>query len=246
MADIDTTQVTTVTQYTRLIRLSYLQTLAVMDDGALLSQLAGESPGASRNFTASDPGSPGFLGIGSEGPSTMSSTFTDSGWSISRTWVETWWDKIRWAIGIREIGIYSFQYVEASEIVSIPFRSPKPISKVSIKVDELIPATYPQSQRWIQYFISGDNGNNWHRINPMDSPSTYQEQSGVPIPRTIMFNPDFEIEDDEVNRYIKLNTPVTEIRFKAVLIRPTGEKFDKTSPILKGYRIFLYPKEGLQ
>jgi hypothetical protein len=246
MADIDTTQITTVTEFTRLVRLSYLQTVAALDDSALVSRLAGESQGSSKNFTASDPGSPGFLGIGAEGPSTVSSTFSDSGWAISRTWLETWWDKIRWAIGVREIGIYSFEYEESSEIVSIPFRSPKPISKVSLRVDELVPSSYPTNIRWIQYFVSPDNGNTWHRINPLDTPSSFNESSGIPIPRIINFNPDFSTEDDDQNKYIKTNTPVIDIRFKAVLIRPSGEDFLNTSPILKGYRLLIYPKEGLQ
>lgn len=245
MAEIKTKQTTTVTEVTRLIRLSYLQSVAALDDNALLGKLAGESSGTNSGFSASDPGSPGFLGIGAEGASSVSSTFADSGWAISRTWLETWWDKIRWAIGIREVGIYAFEYEESSEIISIPYRSPSEISKVTLKVDELIPSTYPNNTTWIQYFISPDNGLNWYRINPLDKPSTFADNAGQPIPRIINFNPDFIVEDNESNKYIKTNIPVTEIRFRAILLRPSGESFMKTSPILKGYRIMIYPKGGL-
>lgn len=246
MPNVETTQITSVTEVTRLVRLSYLQSVAALDDSVLLGRLAGETQGGNQSFSATDPGSPGFLGIGAEGASSISSTFSDSGWAISRTWLETWWDKIRWAIGIREIGIYAFEYDESSEIISVPYRSPTEIQKVTLKVDELIPRGYPNTTQWIQYFITPNNGENWYRINPLDLPSTFSPDQGRPVPRILHFNPDFSIEDDEDNKYIKVGKPVTDVRFKAVLLRPSGDQFTRTSPILKGYRLLIYPKGGLQ
>ena len=245
MPDFDFEEQVTITEMTKLVRLSYLQTIAVLDDSIGVSRLAGESQGSQNSSFASDPGSPGFLGIGAEGPTSTSSTFTDSGWAISRTWLETWWDKLRWAIGIRDISIFRNTYAESSEFVSVPFSSPLQIEKISLKVDENIPHSYPASQRWIQYFISVDNGGNWYRINPLDHPTLFSEGFGRPTPRIINFNPDFAAEDDDQNKYIRLSDPPFSVRFRAVLTRPSSQEFNGTTPILKSYKLYIYPRNGL-
>lgn len=242
MATINFNQVTNITEVTRIVRLSYLQTVAVLTDTADLSELAGEGGALPANtFTASDPGSPGFLGIGSEGPSSQTQTFTDSGWSISRTWQETYWDKIRWAIGIKEVGIYSFSYEAAGEFVSVPFKAPTDIEKVTLEVEELIPTSYPNTQPWIQYYITGNDGQTWTRISPIDTPTVFTD-GGRSVPRIINFNPDFESEDDDQNRFVKTQNPVRQIRFRAILLRPNTQEFAETTPILKQYRLQIVPK----
>jgi len=246
MASVTTNQQTYVTEVTRLVRLSYLQTVAVTDDSTALGKLAGTTEGRSTSSFASDPGSPGFLGIGSEGPSSSSTSFTDSGWSISRTWLETMWDRVRWAIGIKEIGIFSYSYAETSEFVSVPFLVPTTVAKVALKVDELVPTAFPNTQRWIQYFVSGDDGQNWYQINPLDQPSLFNGNDFRPVPRIINFNPDFAKEDDDENKFVRTTNPVKSVRFKAVFLRPGGNSNNLLSPILKSYRMLIYPSGGLQ
>jgi len=238
-------QSVTISEMTRLVRLSYLQTIAVLDDSVGLGRIAGETQGSQASSSASDPGSPGFLGIGAEGPSSSSSVFSDSGWAISRTWLETWWDRIRWAIGIREIGIYHYRYAQSSELVSVPFTSPLPIEKVTLRVNENIPPSYSAEQRWIQYYISVDNGGTWLRINPLDHPSLFTEGFGRPTPRIINFNADFAAEDDDENKYIRTAEPPYSVRLRSIFLRPVGEQFEGTTPILKSYKMLVYPKGGL-
>lgn len=245
MGNINNEQTTTVVEATKLVRLSYLQTVAATDDAAALSRIAGETDSDRSNFSSSDPGSPGFLGIGGEGASSVTQSFTDTGWSISRTWLETWWDKVRWAIGLREIGIYSYDYTESAEIVSIPFQSPRPVAKVSLIVDEQIPSSFPQSQRWIHYFVSGDNAKTWNRINPREHPTLFAGEGGQPIPRIINYNADFASEDSNEEKFITTEDEVTDIRFRAVILRPGGEQFKGITPALKSYKMMIYPKEGL-
>jgi hypothetical protein len=245
MPSFDYSQTVTITELTRVVRLSYLQTIRVLDNSASLNRLAGETSGSQSNSFASNPGSPGFLGIGSEGASSVSTVFSDTGWAISRTWLETWWDKIRWSIGIREIGIFNYRYAETSELVSVPFSSPMPIEKVTLRVDENIPPSYPASQRWIQYFVTPDNGKSWHRINPLDHPTLFGGGDGKPMPRIITFNPDFSEEDSNDKKFVRTTSPVTQVRFRAVFLRPPGESFEGTTPILKAYRMLIYPKGGL-
>lgn len=238
MPQINTNQTTTVVEATKLVRLSYLQTIAALDNQSTLNSIAGATQGSNQSFNSTDPGSPGFLGIGGEGASNVSSSFNDTGWSISRTWLETWWDKIRWAIGLKEIGIYSFSYAESSEIVSVPFKSPNNIKKVSLKVDEQIPNNYPSNSRWIHYFITIDNGNSWHAINPLDKPTAYSDGLGNVVPRILTFTD--TVNDNNNSKYINTNKPVKEIRFRAVLLKPIGEEFKNTTPILKSYRLMIY------
>lgn len=245
--NVNTQQQTFVTEVTRLVRLSYLQTVAVSDDSTAIGKLAGTTEGRNTSNFASDPGSPGFLGIGSEGPSSSSTTFSDSGWSISRTWLETMWDRIRWAIGVKEIGIYAYRYAETSEFVSVPYLVPTSVEKVSIRVDELVPTSFPNSQRWIQYFVSGDNGQNWYQINPLDRPSLFSGSEFRPVPRIINFlDPSLIREDDDENKYIGVTNPVKSVRLKVVFIRPGGTTNELLSPILKSYRLLIYPTGGLQ
>lgn len=234
-------QTTTSTEVSRLVRLSYLQTIAALDNSNILGNLAGVSEGRSNNFSSSDPGSPGFLGIGAEGASSVSSSFTDSGWAISRTWLETYWDKIRWAIGIKELGLFSYKYSEVGEIVSAEFRFPAIVKKVSLKVDEIIPNKYPGNQKWIQYFVSHNNGLNWYRINPIDSSSNLSGQSF--IPRILNFNSQSIENDTDNDKFITTDKPVNSLRFKAILLRPPGEEFERTSPILKSYRMITYVED---
>lgn len=239
----DLHQETTITEITRLVRLSYLQTISALDDPNVLSNLAGTSAPRNSSFSASDPGSPGFLGIGGDAASSLSSSFSDSGWAISRTWLETYWDKIRWAIGIKDIGLFTYEYASIGEIVSAEFKYPAEIEKVTLKVDEFIPLKYPNTQKWIHYFVTADNGANWYRINPLDTTSTYSGNGFVP--RILNFNSEFISENDDSNRYIRTESPVKSLRFKAVLLRPTGDEFKESSPILKGYRLLSYIKNGL-
>lgn len=245
MPDVNTVQSTTVVEATRIVRLSYLQTIAALDNQTLLGQVAGETQGKSNNFQSSDPGSPGFFGLMGEGASSVSSQFTDTGWSISRTWLETYWDKIRWAIGLRSIGIYAYNYAESSEGVSVTYKSPKEIQKISLSVDEQIPSNYPLTQRWIQYFISVDNGGTWHRINPLDHPTLYSGENGRPVPRILNFNSDGLNSSSDENKFVRTASPATEFRVRWVLLRPIGSEFNQTSPILKSYRTKIYPREGL-
>lgn len=240
-------QTTTVIETTRLVRLSYLQTIAALDDQSQLSQLAGETQGNQSSAASSNPGSPGFLGtgIGGEDARSQSSSFTDSGWSISRTWLETWWDKVRWGIGIKEIGIFSYEYTESAEIVSVPYSSPKGISSISLRVDEQIPESFPSNIAWTQYFISIDNGNQWMRLNPLDKPTRFLSGSGRPIPRTIRFSSIPDSENTTDNLYIQVDRLPTQVRFRAVLIRPGGDDNITKTPILKSYRLLIYPEEGL-
>jgi len=172
--------------------------------------------------------------------------------TITRQWRETKYDKTRFAIGVRDIGLYSYEFAENSEMISQPYNSPKPVSKVSVSVDESIPKAFysdaPGSENnWIKYYISIDDGTSWCRISPTNHNRTPDQNSIYDIPQIININSDISSEERENPlAYVDSTVPVYRVRFKAVLSRPK-DLTDSTSftPILSKYALKLYPFGGL-
>ena len=172
--------------------------------------------------------------------------------TVTRQWRETKLDKSRFAIGIRDIGMYSYEFAETSEVVSQPYHSPKPIAKVSVSVDEFVPKQFylnaPGTENhWIKYYISVDDGTSWARISPTNHNRTVDETSPYDVPQIININSDISLEARENPRaYIDTPAPVYQVRFKAVLIRPE-DLADSASytPTLSKYALKLYPFGGL-
>lgn len=231
---------------TREVRLSYLQSLQASQDIRDLQALAGVTPPSQASSTSSSGGSSGFLGIGAEGASTTTVSSDDTGWIISRTWRETVYDKARYAIGIRDIAMFKYQYAPSSEIVSRPFVSPKEIMKVQLRVDEFIPSVLPDTRRWIQYYITIDDGDTWIQMNPLDQPTLFDANGNV-VPQTLTFNLDDAGPQGENAQPVLTEQSVKRIRFRAVFnTDSTLVDGDKYTPILKSYRLLILPRGGLR
>jgi len=240
----------------KIVKLTYLQTIQALTDQNKLEDIAGTTDPKSQGFSTSSTSSvkrsiasrvlDPFSIWGGKGSRTTSVSFSssDSGWSVTRTWLETAWDKIRYAIGVRDIQVFNFRFSPASEIVSKKFSAPKEIIKVQLQVDEQVPAIYHLNQRWIEYYITVDNGENWLRINPLDHPTLYLD--GEIVPRTINFNIDIGGPSGDSVKNITTDAPVSGVRFRAVLRTDTSlEDGDRYTPTLKKYRLKLYPHGGL-
>lgn len=190
----------------------------------------------------------GIVGLG--GINVKSNT-VKSNEVITKEWKETKYDKARFAIGIRDIGLYSYKFAESSEIVSLPYNSPKPISKLVVRVDEFIPKIFyadsPGTENdWIKYYISVDDAVTWHRISPLNHNSIAVE-GGYTVPQVININSDISAEE-RLNplAYIDTPQPVYAVRFKAVLSRPANiADSDAYTPILNEYALQIYPFGGL-
>lgn len=233
----------------RLVKLSYLQTVAIVEEQKSTQDFVGQAQpfrSTSQNFSA-----PSFLfgfsaGMMGDGGGSRSIDFQDTGWTISKTWLETYWDKIRYAIGIRDVGIFQYEYAQASSIVSQPWVSPKAIDKVTLIVSETIPNEFPIGPRYIEYYISPAPGNNWIRINPLDHPTLYEDDGNV-APRIVNFNSEKPANATNDNKYIQTEDPVKAVKLKVILKRPTGfEGSTAMTPVLKSYRLLIYPKAGLR
>lgn len=184
----------------------------------------------------------------------VQSTTTKSDERIVKQWTETKYDKARFSIGIRDIGIYSYEFSEISEVVSQPFTSPKPVSKLSLTVDEYIPKVFYTTagnegteNDWIKYYVSVDDATSWVRISPTNHTATLSDDGINNIPEVINVNSDISSEErDNPLSYIDTPEPVYKVRVKAVLSRPSNiTDSESYTPVLSNYALKIYPQGGL-
>ena len=167
----------------KIVKLTYIQTLA-MDGGlASVGDIAGETQASStEDITASEnkskldkfigsvknivPISVGdlFPGSGKLFQDIATSLFgkkttvtkkidvSESGWTVSKVWNQPQFDIIRYAIGIKDLTVAQFSYEQTSEIISIPWRSPKEVTKVYLSVDQFVPTIFPPGN-YIEYYV---------------------------------------------------------------------------------------------
>jgi hypothetical protein len=257
----------------KIVKLSYLQTLAVTGGITNANELAGETEarnetiknGKSSNklpFFADDPltrlakkfdplGGAVLNGLfGKKVSREVTQTVKDSGWKVVKTWLQPEFDKIRYAIGIRELSFAQFRYEKVSEVVSKPWSSPKDISKVTLIVDEFIPPQFEPGPAYIEYYIKPEIENqDWIRINPIGARTIYNDKGNI-VPRIINFNTEKPVNSRIEDAYINTKEQIKSIRFRAVLMRPdtvteSDTSADSYTPILKSYRLALFPRGGL-
>lgn len=173
-------------------------------------------------------------------------TTKESGWSIVKTWAQPQFDIIRYAIGIKDIGVTQFLYSPVSEMISKAWTSPKEVVKVRLLVDQFIPPEYPEGT-YLEYYIKPDDDTDkWIRINPIELPTTYSEADATkPIPRIISFNGERPISSSSEESYLLTTKPVTSIRLKVIIKRPESSDPSST-PILRSYRILMTPRGGIR
>lgn len=245
MGDQRTVTDTKIQVFSRKVSLTYLQTQQVAGGGRNLGQLAGSGGGVGElSSGSSDSGDPGFMGIGGEAASSTSTRSSDTGWIISRTWLETHFNMAAYRVGLRDVGAYSYEFNEVSEFVSVAYRSPKPISKVMLTVAERIPSTFPVGH-WIEYYITSDDGKTWHRINPTDHPPIVGKDGQV-VPTILTFNPEAGGAAPKTTKFVETADPVYAVRLRVVFRRPPDlVDSERHTPLLKRYRLKLYPQGGL-
>lgn len=167
----------------------------------------------------------------------------ESGWTIVKSWAQPEFDVIRYAIAIKDLSVGQFLYEPVSEIVSIPWTSPKEIVKVYMIADQFIPSEFPPGE-YIEYYIKPDIQDfKWIRINPMELPSQYTVE-GNPVPRIISFNSERPISARLEESYITTTKPVKAIRVRIILKKPSSVG-DSYTPVLRSYRLIMTPQGGL-
>jgi len=128
-------------------------------------------------------------------------------------------ERLRYAIGLRDIDIRCFAYENEGEIVSVPFESLREIKKVLLETNQN-PTTQSELAN-IEYFVSPDDGASWHQLQPKE----FDGPSGVDSVREIL---DFNTGDED---QIVTPVPVKAIRLKASFKRD-DEQFEEGSSTL--------------
>lgn len=141
----------------------------------------------------------------------------------------------RLCIGIRDIATYGYTFSNQCELMSKQYVSDKPISSISLLVNEFIPEEFlndlSKRNDWIKYYVSIDDIN-WIRISPM---SHMPLGSGTFPPKLITIN---GTDQDKINVLnITSDKDVNTIRFKAVMTRPSEEEYKMYTPVLYDYAV---------
>lgn len=152
-------------------------------------------------------------------------------------------DGWRYAIGLRDINIMSYEYHEKSEMVSVPYQHDREIEGVMLYANEQVPDAFQrnesQANDWIRYYISVDDIE-WHPISPMHhEPMSYDQ----PFPPKIVDINVPHYGDAPIGMHKTVLTterPVHQVRLKMVLSRPSAEAVDGSqhmTPILEDYAL---------
>lgn len=243
----------TQTTITKVVKLSYIQTLAVSQQLTSAEQLT-ETEGFNTGFKkVSSKTSGGSLtdillggavfGLGKKKKSKTKVKLESTGAKVKDQFLQPYFDRIRYAIGIRELSVSRYKFAPISEFKSVPFISPKEIVKVTAIVDEYIPPQFDINKVWIKYYIKPEGQNDWIRINPSNAATRFEEDGSNIIPKIINFNLPKPTTSQLEDKFNFTEDPVKKIRFRAVLSRPEGGNNDSITPMLKSYRLEMVPRD---
>lgn len=234
---------------TKILKLSYLQTLAV--HRGLIDTSTSETESSSGILSSSQSkkidwistilagGLGGLFGFGTK--KSVESSFKSTGFKLKDQWLQPYFDHVRYTIGIKELTIAKYRFAESSEIISVPFGSPKEIVKASVTVDDYIPSEFDQGTPWIKYYVKPEGDTQWIEITPINKPTRFDE-TGEIIPKILNFNlPKPSVVGTE-DKYNYTESPIFQMRFKALITRPVGGDNDSITPLLKSYRIMMIPR----
>lgn len=147
----------------------------------------------------------------------------------------------RYAIGIRDINIMSYEYEKKSEIISKKHETKRPIRYAMLYANEKIPQEFlsiiSQGNDWIKYYVSYDDVN-WYRISPMHHRPLSSEEEFPPKilefnTTKVEYDADLQIHKEQV----LVEKPIKGLRVKAIMSRPDGEGMNQLTPIIEDYSL---------
>lgn len=164
--------------------------------------------------------------------------------------VEGW----RYALGLRDISIMSFEFAEQSEYISKAYKVEDGIQKITLYANEKIPSNYKQnvseSNDFIKYFVSF-NDLDWYRI----SPNHHQPVSDEFPPKIISINTNETDLNESIQLYktnITLKELPKQVRLKIVMKQPASGKesenstYKYTTPFVEDYALKIQtPTKGV-
>lgn len=153
----------------------------------------------------------------------------------------------RYVIGLRDVNIMSYRFAEKSMYVSRRFEIEGEVSRVMLYANEKIPQEFLKrietSNEWIRYEVSFDDVN-WYRISPM-----HHEPVNEQFPPKII-----ELNGNEVDlgaafqlhkTYVDTKEPVSGVRVRITMMRPSGESVADATPIVEDYALRVVRKDEL-
>ncbi len=166
---------------------------------------------------------------GSSSSDDNSKAYNDSGFQVNHESKRTLWGRGRYAIGIRELGMYARTYVEAGVITSKPYQVLAGDKNLTLEVDHKTPISftdYNESYPWIKYYVIINNQE--VEIRPEKMPPPELPHSEFP---SLISLASFGDEKTLIS-----------IRFKAVIMRPSEAKLlnsDSLTPLLNKWKIII-------
>lgn len=137
----------------------------------------------------------------------------------------------RYVVGIRDVQLASHQFSKVSQYVSTVYESPRPIQEVSLNAIMEVPTIFGDGD-WVRFFLSVDNGTNWHEIHLKD---VYKQG----VKTKYLFNSKTPKEGrlEEVG-YIETVGDVLAIQIKIELTRPLDiEDSNFYTPVVYEYEL---------
>lgn len=159
-----------------------------------------------------------------------SSNFQDTGYQVNKEWDRIIWSRVRYPIGIRELGFHAKTFDVVGEVESIPYEIYTKGKQVTLKVTRTIPALltakYPTTN-WIEYYIMINDTK--YPIQPVVGEAA-QFDGGI-IPSSYQLDK------------IVTSGDKAQIRFYATISRPTDTgvipNVETMTPILHGYELII-------
>jgi hypothetical protein len=109
---------------------------------------------------------------------------------ITNEFTTTHWDRVRYAIGVKEFGVHTHSYSSASELISMPYFFPRPVKKLHVRADQAVPEAFG-SGVWVEYYVGFGGGDEWHRVLPLQSSETPTSE----LPKILNINSTVEEKD---------------------------------------------------
>ena len=136
----------------------------------------------------------------------------------------------RYMIGVKEINLSNYSYKDSGVYLSETFTTKKEINSVTLNSTDSIPAEF-ESGEYIKYYLSFDDGGNWHRVYPKD-----RAYLGA---CTIKVNSDEGPHERAKNngkvQYIDRLLETNTVKVKIVLTKPKGAEY--STPVVYNYRL---------
>lgn len=95
-------------------------------------------------------------GGGGSSSGSSSKSFNDTGFAINQQFMQTLWQRGRYAVGIRDIGLYKRSYIQTGSIITMPNSVSAGKKTISMEVVERIPPaflSYSAYENWIAYYL---------------------------------------------------------------------------------------------